>query len=94
MTQALTKQVTFHEFIAWYPENPQLRYELHDGIIIEMTIGNPKQPTISVYQLVEGEYQVTQFRGGNYIQSPTFPELVLTAEQIFQVGISSLGEQD
>ncbi|NJM68783.1 MAG: Uma2 family endonuclease [Scytonema sp. RU_4_4] len=204
MTQALTKQVTFDEFITWYPENPQRRYELHDGVIIEMTpptgdheevvgflvgeivaeyrrlnlpyfipktvfikpiegksayspdvlllnrpnlineplwkkqstvsdaasiplvievvstnwrddyhkkladyeemgipeywivdyaalggrafIGNPKQPTISVYQLVEGEYQVTQFRGGERIQSPTFPELILTAEQIFQVG--------
>ncbi|MGH7997848.1 MAG: Uma2 family endonuclease [Brasilonema sp.] len=219
MTQALTKQVTFDEFIAWYPENPQRRYELHDGVIVEMPpptgdheevigflvgeivaeyrrlnlpyfipkttfikpnatsstwgdpktgvapegksayspdvlllnrrnlineplwkkqstvsnatsiplvievvstnwrddyhkkladyeemgipeywivdyaalggrafIGNPKQPTISVYQLVEGEYQVTQFRGGDGIQSPTFPELILTAEQIFQVG--------
>ncbi|MBW4634686.1 MAG: Uma2 family endonuclease [Iphinoe sp. HA4291-MV1] len=227
MTQALTKQVTFDEFIAWYPEKPQRRYELHDGVIIEMPpptgdheevigflvgeivaeyrrlnlpyfipktafikpnatsstwgdpktgvapegksayspdvlllnrpnlinealwkkqstvsnaasiplvievvstnwrddyhkkladyeemgipeywivdyaalggrafIGNPKQPTISVYQLVEGEYQVTQFRGddasgnpsGEHIQSPTFPELVLTAKQIFQLG--------
>ena len=26
-------------------------------------IGKPKQPTISVYQLVEGEYQFSQFRG-------------------------------
>ncbi len=36
MTQALTKQVTFDEFIAWYPENSQRRYELHDGVIVEM----------------------------------------------------------
>lgn len=49
-------------------------------------IGNPKQPTISVYSLVEGEYQVNQFRGDNRIQSPTFPELTLTAQQIFQAG--------
>lgn len=47
-------------------------------------IGNPKEPTISVYQLVEGEYQVSQFRGDNQITSPTFPELKLTAEQVFQ----------
>ncbi len=47
-------------------------------------LGNPKQPTISVYSLVEGEYQLTQFRGNDQIQSPTFPELNLTAEQIFQ----------
>lgn len=52
-------------------------------------IGNPKQPTISVYYLVEGEYQVSQFRGGDRIQSPTFPELNLTAQQIFQLGVGS-----
>ncbi|MEA5506016.1 Uma2 family endonuclease [Halotia wernerae UHCC 0503] len=208
MTQALRKLVTFDEFIAWYPENPQRRYELYDGVIVEMPpptgdheeivgfltleisaeikrlklpyftpktafikplagesayspdvlilnrpnlineplwkkestvsqaasialvvevvstnwrddylkkaadyetvgileywiidyaalggrrfIGNPKQPTISIYSLVEGEYQIRQFRGGDTsgerIQSPTFPELNLTAEQIFQAG--------
>lgn len=41
-------------------------------------------PTISIYQLVDGEYQVTQFRGSDRIESLTFPELTLTAEQIFQ----------
>jgi Uma2 family endonuclease len=208
MTQALRKLVTFDEFIAWYPENLQRRYELYDGVIVEMPpptgdheevvgfltleisaeikrlklpyftpktafikplsgesayspdvlilnrpnlineplwkkestvsqaasialvvevvstnwrddylkkaadyetvgileywiidyaalggrrfIGNPKQPTISICSLVEGEYQVRQFRAGDIsgerIQSPTFPELNLTAEQIFQAG--------
>jgi len=211
MTQALRKLVTFDEFIAWYPENSQQRYELHDGVIVEMApptgeheqivgflvgeivteykrlklpyfipktafikptqseaayspdvlllnnsnlvneslwkkestvseaasiplvievvstnwrddyfikagkyvraasrreevgipeywivdylglggrrfIGNPKQPTISIYQLIEGEYQVRQFRENDSIQSPAFPELNLTAEQIFQAG--------
>ncbi|MEH2179319.1 Uma2 family endonuclease [Nostoc sp.] len=204
MIQALTKQVTFDEFIAWYPESSDRHYELHDGIIVEMPkstgkhseiagfingslfieitrlsipcfipkecviksvntdsgyepdvivldrqavmdeprwkkesiitrgssvklvvevvstnwsddyalkledyeslsipeywivdylglggrrfIGNPKQPTISIYQLIEGEYQVRQFRGSDRIQSPAFPELNLTAEQIFQAG--------
>ncbi|WP_250125814.1 Uma2 family endonuclease [Chroococcidiopsis sp. CCMEE 29] len=47
-------------------------------------IGNPKQPTISVYQLVDDEYQVSQFRGDDIILSPTFPSLNLTAEQVFQ----------
>ena len=46
-------------------------------------IGNPKQPTLGVYTLVEGEYQVAQFRGSDRIQSPNFPELTLTAEQVF-----------
>lgn len=46
-------------------------------------IGNPKQPTISIYYLVDSEYQVTQFRTKYLIVSPVFPELNLTVEQIF-----------
>ena len=49
-------------------------------------IGNPKQPTILVYHLVEGEYILNLFRDENVVASPTFPELNLTAEQIFRVG--------
>ncbi len=49
-------------------------------------IGNPKQPTLSVYQLVKGEYQISQFRGNNRIESRTFPQLSLTAQQIFSAG--------
>lgn len=202
MTQAIPKQVTFDEFIAWYPENSPVRYELHDGVIVQMPkptgkhsrvagfitaelnfeirrlshpyfipkecviktdndrsgyepdtivldeqaveseprwekdstitqgssvklivevvstnwqddyltklaeyeklgipeywivdylglggrryIGNPKQPTISVYELVEGEYSVTQFRSLDRIESRTFTELNLTALRIFE----------
>jgi Uma2 family endonuclease len=50
-------------------------------------IGNPKQPTVSVYQLVDGEYQVQQFRGRDRILSPTFPQLNVTAEQVFAAGL-------
>jgi len=50
-------------------------------------IGNPKQPTISIYDLINGEYQVRQFRENETIVSPTFPELTLTANQIFQAGM-------
>ncbi|MBE9105476.1 Uma2 family endonuclease [Nostoc cf. edaphicum LEGE 07299] len=62
------------------------------GLGAKKFTGNPKQPTISIYQLIDGEYQVTQFRatdacgGKQRIVSPTFPELNLTAEQIFQTG--------
>ena len=49
-------------------------------------IRNPKQPTFSVYQLIDGEYQVKLFRGGDSIESPTFPELKLTAQQVFAKG--------
>jgi len=51
-------------------------------------IGNPKQPTISVYQMIEGEYMVNLFRENDPIQSAIFPELNLTAAQIFELGES------
>ncbi|MDZ8081521.1 MAG: Uma2 family endonuclease [Nostoc sp. SerVER01] len=206
MTQTLRKLVTFNEFIAQYPDNSQKRYELHDGVIVEMAqptgdheevtgflvrklsvefdrlnlpyiipktvfikplenesayspdililnqpnlineplwkkastvnqaasiplvveivstnwrddyhkkyadyeemgipeywivdyaalggrefIGKPKQPTILVCSLDEGEYQINKFRGDERIQSPTFPNLNLTAKQIFSAGAS------
>ena len=74
MIQALPKPVTFDEFIAWYPEKS------------EHHIGNPKRPTFSVYQVIDGEYQVTQFRGDDRVVSPTFPDLNLTVQQVFQAG--------
>lgn len=51
-------------------------------------IGNPKQPTISVYQMIEGEYMVNLFRENDPIQSAIFPELNLTVAQIFELGES------
>ncbi len=45
--------------------------------------GNPKQQTITICELVDGDYQMTVFRGNNLIASPLFPELNLTAQQIF-----------
>jgi len=50
-------------------------------------IGNPKQPTISVCNLVDGEYQVLKFRENDRIASQTFPDLNLTANQIFGAGL-------
>lgn len=47
-------------------------------------IGNPKLPTLSIYSLIEGEYQVTQFRDDDLIVSPTFPELRLTAREVLR----------
>jgi Uma2 family endonuclease len=45
--------------------------------------GNPKQQTITICELVDGDYQMTVFRGNNLITSPLFPQLNLTAQQIF-----------
>jgi Uma2 family endonuclease len=57
-------------------------------------IGNPKQPTFSVYSLVDGEYEVQRFRMGDpcgiceaaRIVSSLFPELDLTVDQVFAAG--------
>jgi Uma2 family endonuclease len=45
-------------------------------------IGYPKQPTISVYYLVDGEYDLHQFRGNERIKSPTFPDLELSIDRL------------
>lgn len=49
-------------------------------------IGFPKQPTFSVYSLIDGEYEVRRFRADERIISPTFPELNLTVAQVFAAG--------
>jgi Uma2 family endonuclease len=49
-------------------------------------IGSPKQPTITVYSLVEGEYVGEMFRMGDRLISPQFPELNLMADHVFATG--------
>ncbi|PMB47125.1 hypothetical protein CEN39_25020 [Fischerella thermalis CCMEE 5201] len=49
-------------------------------------IGKPKQPTLSICTLVNGEYEIQQFRGNQTIVSLTFPDLKLTAEQVLRAG--------
>jgi Uma2 family endonuclease len=46
-------------------------------------IGSPKIPTIFVCELIDGEYEMNPFTGNNRIVSPTFPQLNLTAQQVF-----------
>jgi Uma2 family endonuclease len=50
-------------------------------------IGKPKQPTLSVCTLVNGEYEIQQLRGKQSIISQTFPNLKLTAEQVLEAGL-------
>ncbi|MEH1890048.1 MAG: Uma2 family endonuclease [Nostoc sp.] len=50
-------------------------------------IGNPKQPTITLCNLVDGEYQISKFRDSDRIVSQTFTELNLTPNQIFQAAV-------
>lgn len=47
-------------------------------------IGKPKQPTITVCQLVEDEYQTQRFITGECLKSGIFPKLELMTDTIFQ----------
>ncbi|NET56022.1 MAG: Uma2 family endonuclease [Symploca sp. SIO2E6] len=49
-------------------------------------IGKPKQPTLSICVLVDGEYEIQLLRGNQTISSITFPHLNLTAEQVLSAG--------
>jgi Uma2 family endonuclease len=49
-------------------------------------IGKPKQSTLSICTLVNGEYEIQQFQGNQIIVSLTFPDLNLTAEQVLRAG--------
>jgi Uma2 family endonuclease len=49
-------------------------------------IGKTKQPTLSICTLVDGEYEIQQFRGNQTIVSSTFPGLKLASEQVLRSG--------
>ena len=50
-------------------------------------IGKPKQPTVTVCKLIEGEYQLFLFTAGKRIESDILPELNLMTDDIFQAAI-------
>jgi Uma2 family endonuclease len=60
----------------------------HAGLGGTRHIGKPKQPTLSICTLVNGQYEIQQLRGSQSIVSPTFPDLKLTAEQVLMAGRS------
>ncbi|MCG9885577.1 MAG: Uma2 family endonuclease [Cyanobacteria bacterium] len=65
----------------------------HAGLGGTRHIGKPKRPTLSICSLVNGEYEIEQFRGDQMIVSPTFPGLKLQAAMVLQAGRSqSVGE--
>lgn len=47
-------------------------------------IGKPKQPTITICQLIDGEYQLQRLTSDQPIKSNVFPNLTLTTEAVFQ----------
>jgi len=50
-------------------------------------IGNPKQPTFFVCNLVDGEYQMISFTGDTPIVSSAFPQFNLSAQQVFDLAL-------
>ncbi|MFS8118799.1 MAG: Uma2 family endonuclease [Microcoleus sp.] len=59
MTQAVsTKPVTFDEFIDWYPENSENRYELHNGAIVEMPKATGEHSEVSGFLVAELNFEV------------------------------------
>jgi Uma2 family endonuclease len=78
----------YHKKFADYEEMGIQEYWIVDYAALgsKELIGDPKQPTITIYSLSnEGEYRSKQFRGDDRIESPTFSDLNLTVEQIFSV---------
>jgi Uma2 family endonuclease len=56
------------------------------GLGAKKFIGNPKKPTLSIYNLIEDEYQVKQFKDEDIIESANFPNLKLQVDCIFRAG--------
>ena len=54
------------------------------GLGVFRYIGNPKQPTITICNLIDGEYQLQQFRSSDRLISTVFPQLNLTVSDIFE----------
>jgi Uma2 family endonuclease len=79
----------YHLKFADYEEMGILEYWIVDYAALggRNFIGNPKQPTISICNLVEEEYQINKFQNSDRLISQTFPELNLTANQVFQLGM-------
>jgi Uma2 family endonuclease len=58
----------------------------YEGLGAAKHIGFPKAPTLTVYELINGQYQARQFRGDDPIESLIFRNLTLTAKQVFSAG--------
>ncbi|BAT56935.1 hypothetical protein NOS3756_59470 (plasmid) [Nostoc sp. NIES-3756] len=54
-------------------------------------IGKPKQPTITICTLIEDEYHRQLFQNNEQLVSSVFPNLQLTAQQIFASSFSQTG---
>ena len=58
MTQAILKPVTFDEFIDWYPENSDNRYELHNGAIVQMPKATGEHSEVAGFLVAELNFEI------------------------------------
>ncbi|WP_347241082.1 MULTISPECIES: Uma2 family endonuclease [Cyanophyceae] len=67
-----------------YEEMGIAEYWIVDYLVLGANhhIDSPKQPLITVYQLIGGEYQFMQFRGAEPVRSQVFPNLSLSVDDI------------
>lgn len=76
MVQALPVPVTFDEFIAWYPQDSEHRYELHDGLIVEMPKPTGKHSEVAGFLIAELNFEIRRLQLPNFIPK----ECVVKAE--------------
>lgn len=62
MVQALPQPISFEEFVQWYPEQRDRRYELHRGIIVEMPKPRGKHSEIAGFLSGQLHLQIHQQR--------------------------------
>ena len=67
MVQSLSKQATFEQFIAWYPEHSEHRYELHRGKIIEIPRPPGKHSEIGGYIALKLGIEIEQLQHPYFI---------------------------
>ncbi len=62
MIQAVPRQITFDEFMDWYPEHSEHHYELHDGEIIEMPKPIGKHSQVAGFLVAEVNFEIRRLR--------------------------------
>ena len=84
MIKTTAKPLTFEELLDVSAYSALTEYWIVDDRMIasKQYLGEPKQLTVFVYRLVDGEYRESRFRGQERIESATFPELALTVGEI------------
>ena len=85
------KPVSFDEFIDWYPESSENNYELRRGVIAEIPTPRGKHSRLAGDLAFDLGLLIRGRTSGaiEQVESGLFPNLNLSAEQIFAPGSST-----